>query len=36
MDDSMIFLVGLAVFGLTLASGFLALIASDYPENPRR
>ena len=32
MSDVIIFIVGCAVFGVTLASAFVALIASDDPE----
>ncbi|MBS0262997.1 MAG: hypothetical protein JSS02_13715 [Planctomycetes bacterium] len=32
MNDMMIFVVGLGVMGLVMASSFVALIASDDPE----
>ena len=31
MDDIFIFVVGCAVFGLTIGSAFVALLASDHP-----
>ncbi len=35
MDNNLtIFLIGLAVFAITIASAFTALIASDYPDEP--
>lgn len=35
MNDITIFIVGLGVMGIVLASAFVALIASDYPDEPR-
>ena len=31
MDDMLIFMVGCIVFAVTLASGFIYMIASDHP-----
>jgi hypothetical protein len=36
MNDVVIFVVGLGVMGVAMASAFLALIASDHPDEPRR
>lgn len=36
MNDVVIFVVGLGVMGVAMASTFLALIASDHPNEPRR
>ncbi len=38
MDNSVIpiFVVGCAVFAVTIASAFLALIASDHPDEPAK
>ena len=36
MDDVVIFVVGLGVMGVVIMSAFLALIASDHPDEPRR
>lgn len=33
MDDILIFIVGCAVFGVTIGSAFVALIATDDPED---
>lgn len=33
MDDMLIFVVGCAVFSLTIGSAFVALIASDTPDS---
>lgn len=33
MDEIFIFVVGCAVFGITIGSAFVALIASDHPNN---
>ena len=35
MNDTMIFVVGLGVMGIVMASAFIALLASDHPEKPR-
>jgi len=34
MNDVVIFTVGLGVMGVVLASAFVALIASDHPDEP--
>jgi len=36
MHDMIIFTVGLTVMGVVMASGFVALIASDHPDQPGR
>lgn len=36
MNDVVIFVVGLGVTAIVIASAFIALIASDYPDEPRR
>jgi len=38
MNDSVvpIFIVGCAVFAMTIGAAFLALIASDHPDEPSR
>ncbi len=33
MNDVVIFVVGLGVMGVVLASAFIALIASDHPDD---
>jgi hypothetical protein len=33
MDETLIFAVGFVVFGVTIASAFIAIIASDDPNN---
>jgi hypothetical protein len=35
MNDVAIFAVGLCVMGVVMASAFIALIASDHPDEPR-
>lgn len=35
MTDIVIFMVGLGVMGVVLASAFIALIASDHPNEPK-
>jgi len=35
MNDTTIFVVGLGVMGIVMASAFIALLASDHPEEPR-
>jgi hypothetical protein len=35
MNDTIIFIVGLGVMGIVLASALVALIASDYPDEPK-
>ena len=35
MNDTIIFVVGLGVMGVVMASAFIALLASDHPEKPR-
>jgi hypothetical protein len=32
MNDTVIFVVGLGVMGVVLASAFIAMIASDHPD----
>jgi len=34
MNDVVIFSVGVGVMGIVLASAFVALIASDHPDEP--
>lgn len=34
MNDTVIFVVGLGVMGVVMASAFIAMIASDYPDEP--
>ena len=36
MNDVVIFVVGLGVMMVVLMSAFIALIASDHPDEPRR
>lgn len=36
MNDVVIFVVGLGVMMVVVMSAFLALIASDHPDEPRR
>lgn len=33
MDDMLVFIVGCIVFGVTVASGFIYMIASDDPNS---
>lgn len=33
MDNLLIFVFGCAVFGVTIGSAFVALLASDHPNN---
>jgi len=33
MDDVLIFIVGCSVFSIVIASAFVAVLASDNPEN---
>jgi len=35
MNDIVIFVVGVGVMGVVLASAFIALIASDHPDEPK-
>ena len=35
MDDVVIFVVGLGVMGVVIMSAFIALIASDHPDEPK-
>ena len=35
MNDVVIFVVGLGVMGVVLASTFIALVASDHPDDPK-
>ncbi len=35
MNNVVIFVVGFGVMGVALASAFIALIASDHPDEPR-
>jgi hypothetical protein len=34
MSDTVIFVVGLGVMGVVMASAFIAVIASDHPDEP--
>ena len=34
MDNVFIFVFGCAVFGITVSAAFIALIASDHPNEP--
>ncbi len=36
MNDVVIFVVGLGVMGVVIMSAFIALIASDHPDETRR
>jgi hypothetical protein len=36
MNEVVIFVVGLGVMGVVVMSAFIALIASDHPDEPRR
>ena len=36
MNDVVIFVVGLGVTAVVMMSAFAALIASDYPDEPKR
>ena len=36
MNDVVIFVVGLGVMGMALASTLIALIVSDHPDQPKR
>ena len=35
MNDIVIFVVGLGVMSVVMASAFIALIASDHPDKPK-
>jgi len=35
MNDLVIFVVGLGVMSVVLASAFIALVASDHPDEPK-
>ncbi len=35
MSDIVIFMIGLGITGIVLASSFSALIGSDHPDEPR-